>query len=149
MAVVVLVALAGAGCSSDATAPAAQTITLPDSATAAAGGSTPTTFPAAEVHLRVGQRLLVATTRNDQPAAWQTGMVADPHVVRQDPELTVHGCPAQVAGCSADVDEVYTAAAPGTTTVNWEFHNFVCSATAKPPIPCVMATKTAHVTVVR
>ncbi|MCX4745551.1 hypothetical protein OG455_08445 [Kitasatospora sp. NBC_01287] len=110
----------------------------------------PVAFPTEQVQLKVGQRLLVATVRSDLPAGWLPGVPANPHVIRADPEQTVHGCSAAVAGCSADVNEVYTAVVPGSTTVSWTFEQFGCKSAAKSapsPVPCVWGTKTVLVTV--
>ncbi|MDH6118380.1 hypothetical protein ABH930_001380 [Kitasatospora sp. GAS204A] len=146
------------GCSSAAQPPGAL-LTLPsgDAADRAPVGGTATSpptapgaFPTDQVELRVGQRLLVATVRSDLPEAWLPGTVADSHVVRQDPEKTVHGCSPDVAGCEADVDEVYTAVSAGSTTVSWTYEVLGCQSARPGPPPhllCVKATKAVHITV--
>jgi hypothetical protein len=106
-------------------------------------------YPTSTVTLAVGQRFSVAGNKGPQQGAWIQTSAGDGAVLRPGPDVVTTPCPEDSLGCVEGVDHIYTALAPGTTTLTWEFHDrSKChDAPTQPVVGCSDITKSIQVTV--
>lgn len=109
-----------------------------------------TAYPPSTVTLAVGERLGVAGTPSDLARAWQLTSAGDGAVVRRGPDVSYGTCAPDSTGCASGLDQIFTAVAPGATTLTWEFRSVVG---CRPEAPagslddCRSVTKAVRVTV--
>ncbi|MFD0277485.1 hypothetical protein ACFVHB_26750 [Kitasatospora sp. NPDC127111] len=80
---------------------------------------------------------------------WALTSAGDGAVVRQGPDVVIDPCGGST-GCSPGIDQTFTALAPGTTTLTWEFRvrGGNCTGGEVQPAPgCGSVTKSIQVTV--
>lgn len=134
-----LFGLAGCGASHPTTALPKTVITLSNGVTS---GALPTTT----VTLRADESFAVQHLVSAQPKAWTQTSAGDPRILGRSASVVVSPCPKARTGCGTPTDAVYTAKAPGTTTVVWSFGSVMPCSPSDTPV-CARVTKTIRVVV--
>ncbi|MFH8384187.1 hypothetical protein ACH4E7_25115 [Kitasatospora sp. NPDC018058] len=142
-----------AGCTGDPGTPTTPAVTRPETEVALPilvdAGKATTPYPTSTVTLAVGQRFGVKGVDSMTAWTWALTSTGDGAVLRQGPDVVIDPCGGGT-GCSPGIDQTFTALAPGTTTLTWEFQDRgACPPSPAPhPTPrCGEVTKSIQVTV--
>jgi hypothetical protein len=135
--VLVAFSVVTSGCSKGASASAAKIVDL--STTADGGDKLKLPDETETLTLASGQTLGVRSAHRGGPGYWSELNAGDIRVMAPGETVTVIPCPAHSIGCFPTIQKIYTARAPGKSTIVWTFRGvdpeFPAPA-SQPRLPC-------------
>lgn len=127
--------VATSGCSKETSTSATKIVDL--STTADGGNKLPDTTKT--LTLASGQTLGVQSTHSGGPGYWSELNAGDIRIMAPGETVAVIPCPAHRAGCVPTTQKIYTARAPGKSTIVWTFRGMLPEFPApasQPRLPC-------------
>jgi len=124
------------GCDKGASASATKIIDL---STKAGGDKLKLPDETKTLTLAPGQTLGVQSTHGGGPGYWSELDAGDIRVMAPGQTVTVVPCPAHSIGCVPTTQKIYTARAPGKSTIVWTFRGIgsgVLAPASQPRLPC-------------